>query len=342
MAASITDVASKAGVSASTASRVMTGAANVSPELRKKVLAAVEELQYKPNLVARSLASKSTRMLGLIVPEIEHPFYGTIADATETAAYERGYVLLVASAHEDAARERAYVEAVVNRWVDGLIFVRVQAEANVSYLSELGLPVVVLDRSVGERKVHFVGVDNVAVGYNATKHLLDLGHRRILHLCGPLDFVIAQHRLQGYTQALHEAGVAIDPSLCVVCDYRIPLARATLSRVLAEDLPFSAIFAGSDYLAIGAMQALAEHGLRIPGDVSLVGVDDIAPAALVTPPLTTVAQPLRQMATTAVDLLLKLIQGQQRVRQRILLPTQLIVRGSTGPGGEQHGVKWMG
>jgi LacI family transcriptional regulator len=309
----------------------MTGAANVSPELRKKVLAAVGELGYKPNLIARGLASKSTRMLGLIVPEIEHPFYGTVADATETAAYQHGYVLLVASAHEDAAREQAYVEAVVNRWVDGLIFVRVQAEENVSYLRKLGLPVVVLDRSVGERKVPFVGVDNVAVGYKATKHLLDLGHRHILHLCGPLDFVIAHDRLLGYQQALKEAGTEADPSLCVECDYRIPLAHQTVSRLLDEGLRFTAIFAGSDYLAIGSMQAIQERGRHVPGDISVVGVDDIAPAALVSPPLTTVAQPLRQMAATSVDLLLKIIHGEPRTKQHVILPTRLVVRSSTGP-----------
>lgn len=339
MAVSIADVAAKAGVSPATVSRVMTGRANVSSDLRDRVLAAIQEVGYKPNLIARSLASKSTGMLGLIVPEIEHPFYGTIADATETATYERGYVLLVASAHENLARERAYVDAVVNRWVDGLIFVRVQAEENVSYLHELGIPLVILDRSIGKADVPFVGVDNVVVGYTATKHLIDLGHRHILHLSGPLRFVIARERLQGYRQALEEADIPYDPSLCLECDYRIPLGRAAVRSLLAKGSSFTAIFAGSDYLAIGSMQALADAELRVPADVSVVGVDDIAPAALVSPPLTTVAQPLRQMAATAVDLLLMIIHGRQDAQRRILLPSQLMIRCTTGPARTENQAK---
>ncbi|GAA2727730.1 LacI family transcriptional regulator [Cellulomonas aerilata] len=322
----INDVAREAGVSVATVSKVINGRYGVAVSTSERVQQVIDDLGYESSLVARSLRSHRTNVIGILVAEFE-PFSTEILKGTSQAITDTGYELLAYSgggrAGTSVGWERRYLSRLSGTLIDGAILVT-------PTVVEPGgsVPVVAIDPHAGPAGMPTVDSDNFAGASTATRYLLGLGHRRIGFLGGRPDLESSRQREDGYRSALAEAGVAVDPDLMRVGGYRrastVEPARELLTR---PDRP-TALFAANDLSALGVMDAAAALGLTIPDDVSLVGFDNIPESALTTPPLTTIHQPIQQMGAAAVDLLVHLMDGSGDRDTHVRLPTDLVERGS--------------
>lgn len=325
------DVAALAGVAPSTVSYVVNnGPRSVSVEAREQVLKAIAKLGYHPSDVARSLRTRRTFTIGLVIPDITNPYYGEMAQVVEQISFEHGYTVILAHSSHLPERELRYSQVLRSKQVDGAIFMPVTPDLEALHvLQRAGIPVVVLERSVPGYPC--IQADEHRAGFLATRHLTELGHRRIGCLVLSGDSTSSTARAEGYRSALLEAGILPAKELTVECDYGYSAGELAAHRFLQMSERPTAIVAHNDLMAIGAMKTFSEAGLKIPGDVSVVGFDDIAAASYVQPPLTTIACPKRQMGKAAIELLLNLMQSEERITPRVTrLPVELVVRGSTG------------
>lgn len=332
MAATIRDVAVRARVSVATVSRVVNRSPHrVAPATRSRVLAAVRALDYDANIIAQGLKKRTTRTVALIVPDISNPFFPAIARGIEDAARARGYAVLLCNTYEDLDRERGYLALLAKRMVDGVIFATVGSNtAHLRGLRREARPVVLVAREVQGLRIDSVLVDNYRGEFEATAHLLGLGHRRIAHITGPTGLHVVSERRRGYLEALQAAGIPPTEAIVVEGDFAAEGGRRAVAGLVERGVPFTAVAAANDLMAIGAMEALRAAGRAVPGDVAVVGFDDITFASLVSPALTTVAQPKYRMGQMAMERLLQRIDGtDQHPRQTILSP-QLIIRESCG------------
>jgi len=329
--ATIKDVARLAGVSITTVSHVINETRYVSDELRGRVLAAMQELNYRRNVLARSLRRGETRTIGLVVPDNSNPFFAEVARIVEDVGFEKGYSVILCNSDGSLEKEAAYISVLIAKQVDGVIFIA--AGSKHEHLHELtaqGIPVVVADRDIPQSLADVVLVDNEKGGYEATRYLLSLGHRRIACIAGPSDLTPSADRVRGYRRAQKEAGISIEEGWIVPGDFRYQGGEAAAARLLRLGEPPSAIFACNDVMAIGALRTLQNAGLQVPGDVSIIGFDDIPLASAVSPALTTVAQPTAELSTLAARCLISRIQNDRddEPRQRSVLETRLVVRDS--------------
>jgi LacI family transcriptional regulator len=326
------DVAQRAGVSQATVSLVLNKVSNTNiPEkTRLRVFTAIDELGYRPNILASSLRSGITQTLGLILPDIANPFFAEIGRSIENAAFEKNYNLILCNTEDDIERELLYVDVLCNRQVDGIIFVAAGDQSDsLQRVIRKNIPVVMIDRDLPGMEVDAVLTDNQLGGYQATHHLIQLGHRRIGCIAGPSSVTPSARRGEGYRAALAEHQIPIDEALFIRGDFH-PHSGWTAARcMLALQAPPTAIFAGNDLMAIGAFRAITEAGLRVPKDISLVGFDNIELASYTNPPLTTVAQPIQEAGRMAVSIMLERIQKPGQNFHRVTLPTRLIIRNST-------------
>jgi LacI family transcriptional regulator len=326
----IRDVAQRAGVAPITASRAINNSGYVSTELRLRVEAAIEELGYVPNRVARSLRSKQTHTLALVLTDITNPFWTTVARGVEDAASDDGFSVILCNTDESEAKEHHYVRVLLQKQVDGFLLVPAQsASRSVTLIQKQEVPLVVLDRTV-PAPVDVVRSDSEGGAYQLTRHLLDLGHRHIAMLTGPPEVSTAQDRVAGYHRALTEAEISDSDRIVVYGAFTQHGGYGMAQGLLAVKPRPTAFFAANNFIAIGAFRALREAGLRVPEDVSLVAFDDIPPAFTMEPFLTVAAQRAYQMGQIAMGLLLRrLTGGESPDRQEILLPTNLVVRRSS-------------
>jgi LacI family transcriptional regulator len=335
--ATIRDVADAAGVSIATVSNVVNGTRYVTPETYGRVIQAVERLQYRASNVARGLRGGQTSLLGLVVPDIRNPFFAEVARAIEECVFGDGYNVILCNTEGDAGKERTYFEVLRASSVDGVIFIPADSSGPFAkWLIAQHVPVVIVDRDLGDDRIDTVLVDNEEGGYQATKHLLRLGHERIACLGGPASIRSSQERRLGYERALREAGIQPDQRLEPSGNFQASGGDKETVSLLAEGVPFTAIFACNDLEACGALMAIRRAGLAVPRDISIVGFDDVPFSALLHPALTTVAQPSNEIGRVASRLLLMQIDrarsGQRRRRgERVVLPTELVVRESTQP-----------
>ncbi|HEY3952007.1 MAG TPA: LacI family DNA-binding transcriptional regulator [Streptosporangiaceae bacterium] len=334
------DVAELAGVSPAVVSYVLNGGPRgVAPETRARVLAAVEQLGYRPNGIARSLRINRTMTLGLVVPDASNPFFAELAKALEEAAFGAGYTLLVGNATDDEERQTAYVRTFLQRQVDGVLLV--PAHGPVACLPELQAskkPWVVLDRRVDLDDVSQVLVDNFGGAAEATRHLLGHGRRRIACLTGPADVMPSKDRTAGCRAALAEAGVRLPASLI----RHVPFGRragylAALDLFRDARRRPDAVFVSSDEQAVGLLRAFAKLGVACPDDVAVVSFDGIADAAYALPTLTTMTQPFTRLGQEGVGHLLARIAGESAGPRVSVLPVSLVVRGSCGCGNPADG-----
>jgi len=334
--ATIRDVARQAKVSVATVSRVVNpGTHRVTPATSRRVRAVIHALGYHPNVIAQSLKSRASRTVALIVPDISNPFFPAIARGIEDTARQRGYAVLLCNTYEDLSREQAYLQLLRKRWVDGMIFATVGSNtAHLRSLRDDGLPVVLVARDVDGVPIDAVLVDNERGAYEATSHLLRLGHRAIAHITGPGSLRVARDRRRGYTRALREAGAPENETRVAAGDFTAEGGRSAVAVLLQRGVQFSAVVAANDLMAIGAMEALQAAGRRVPADVAVVGFDDITFASLVSPALSTVAQPKYRMGQLAMERLLELMAGASPAGRRTVLEPRLIVRESCG--GQRH------
>jgi LacI family transcriptional regulator len=336
--ATIKDIAQLAGVSLATVSRVINQTGNVSPALRDQVLAAVEALNYQPNAPARSLRRRETRLIGVLIPQLNHPFFGSLAYTIERFLFAEGFRILVCSAEEDANREAEYTQLLIRQRVDGAIVAPTGLDlAWAGLFAHANIPIVLIDRNLPDVAASRVMVDNWQGGYQGALHLIELGHRHVGVISASRYSQAMQDRLAGAVQALREHNIAYEvyqPDVELLQQYDLGF-QAALS-LLDRQPRLSAIFALTDVTAIGAMHAAVSRGLSIPDQLSVIGFDGIELGAYLIPALTTVAQPIEQLANTAAEILLKHIGRVQKEHQHIVLPTQLMQRASTGAPRERR------
>lgn len=332
MGLTIRDVARAAGVSKAAVSYVLNGRPGVSEDTRRRVLAIVNELGYRPNSVARSLAGKRTQTLGLVIPHISDMFYATIVRGVESEAAAHGYTLMLQTTQADPRRERQVVDAITSGRVDGAILMTYHLKPSLfEALAGRGQVFVLLDDPGASPGLYSVNVDNVQAGRLATEYLLRLGHRRIAFIHGSPRSRDTWLRFEGYRRALEAYGTPVVDDYVRTGEFRREGGAEATHSLMALSRPPTAILAANDHMAIGALEALGQLGLEVPGDVSVIGVDDIEAASVVRPPLTTVRQPTFEMGRLAVDLLLRLIAGESPEPRHVVLPVELVVRSSCGP-----------
>ena len=319
-------VAAAAKVSVATVSRTLQRPEMVSVETRQRVYETIERLGYTPNAQARNLRTARTRLVLALVPDIANPFFSEVIRGMEQVAHDNGYSVLLGDTQSSPAREQAYAHMVAARQVDGLITLM----KHLPKLQVAGrLPVVNACEYTAHRDISSVHVDNVAAARAAVNHLLTLGHRRIAFVSGPEDSPISSDRRAGYELALREGGVPVDETLIAPGDFSMDSGLRAIGYFRARGGKFSAVFCSNDEMAIGAMRALAEQGLAVPGDVSVVGFDDIRFARFASPPLTTIAQPKNELGREAMRMLIELLDDPATPVLKRVLSADLVVRGST-------------
>jgi LacI family transcriptional regulator len=327
--ANIYEVAELAGVSLATVSRVINPGAKVSDKTREKVLAAMEQLGYKPNSIAQSLATRSSNAVGVLVSELHGPFFGAMLSAIEKTFKAAGKFVLVAAGHSNEAQEREAIRFLVSRNCDALI-VHVEAlpdRALVEHDHEK-TPLIVMNRKVRGLADRCFSLNNELGGYLATQSLLKLKHKRIAYISGPLDFVDAKQRLAGHKRALEEAGVKFDERLLHEGDYHETGGQEALNALFAKSVAFTAVVCANDEMAAGAMAAAHERGLELPRELSIVGFDDAPISRYVYPKLTTVHYPIADMAGMAARWVLKHVYEHEQVDVQQAFEPKLVTRDS--------------
>lgn len=332
----IQDVAQLAKVSTATVSRVFSGAAQVREELSERVRRAAQSLNYRPNPAARSLRTRTTRVVGVVVPDIENPFFTSVIGGIEEVLRGAEFSLLLAISGEDPERERRNVEALRGDAIAGLIFSPSGGDLFRYYaLAAAGVPLVAVSRAVPGLDADTVTVTNREGARQAVEHLLSLGHRRIAMVSGPPSISTAAERLRGYQQALSRYG-GVSPELVEYADFRQEGGYAAMKKLLALPKPPTAVFTASNLTTLGALQAIHEAGLKIPAGIAVVGFDGMPWAVSLQPPLTVVAQPAFEVGATAGRLLIERLKEPGRPARHVELKTRLIVRASTSAAGKRR------
>lgn len=327
----IKDVAKQAGVSISTVSRVLNNSEHpVNTETKERIQAAIKELGFYPNAIARGLQANRTQTIGLILPDIANPYYPGIVRGVEDVAHDLGYTIILCNAERSKERTQKYLRVLRENRVDGIIFTGggvVQDAQQGNFFEQDSMQAVVIGRH--SSNLPAVQVDNVKAAREACEHFLSLGHRQIATVTGPETSTTVRDRLEGYRRALAGQGIPENPEWIVQGDFEVEsgyAAAAGLEKLGSGGI--TAIFVHNDLMAVGVMNALKEKGVRVPEDVAVVGFDDIPLASLVTPRLTTVAVPVYELGVTAMQVLVGLLAGQE-VAPVTVLETKLEIRQSS-------------
>lgn len=333
MPATLNELAKHAGVSRSTASRVINNQPNVDPATRAKVLSAAKTLNYQPNVAARGLAAGRTGILGLVIPMgvsalFTDPYFPLLIQGISSACHKYDHSVMLWLAEPEYER-RTIRQILSGGLIDGVIVASALTDDTLfEALRKDGKPSVLIGRHPGDPTVSYVDVDNINSAREIVAHLLRLGYRRVATITGPANMIAGADRWNGYLEALRERGIPQDPSLIVEGDFTEAGGYAAVQRLL----PFKpeAVFIASDAMAAGALRALREAGLSVPGDIAVAGFDDMPFAARTDPPLTTVRQPIQRAGSVAVETLIDLVAHPNSLPRRIILPTELVIRGSCG------------
>lgn len=330
--ASRIDVARRAGVTPAVVSYVTNGTHPVATATRARVLAAIDELGYRPNALARGLSMSRTHTLGLLLPDSSNPYFAELASAIELAAFDAGFTVLLGNGSADPKREINYVRSFVDRRVDGVIVCpSFDSSGSFEELLASSVPVVVTDRLSHEATLPTVVVDNRGGARMATEHLVEHGRHVIGCISGPHSASPSADRVAGWSDALHQAGMATETAVLAHVDFTVDAGWAATKRLLEERPELDALFVASDLQAMGAMRAITDSGRRVGEDISLVGFDGIQLGEYITPRLTTVVQPFKSIAAAVVSQLLQLIgdDGPTNIGPCVL-PTELRIRESCG------------
>jgi LacI family transcriptional regulator len=332
MSATLSDIARDLNISIVTVSKALRNKGRISARTRNRVLKRAKELDYRPNWVARSLVTRRTYTIGLLLPDFTHPFFADIAKTIAETVRPRGYHVIISYFEEDPDLERIEADSLLARRVDGLILASSQSPDRLELFEELRarkMPVVLIDRPIEGVRASFVGVDNEAVGKLATTHLIERGCRRIAHLRGP-KIGLAVKRLNGYTASLKKNRLTVLPGYVVDAGFQDHSGYQAMKKLLAAGPPPDGVFCYNDPVAIGAMKALREAGLRVPEDVAVVGAGNVHYSDALAVPLTTIDQKTREIGARAAELLLEQIGSKRAVRpEKILIVPELVVRKST-------------
>ena len=336
------DVALRAGVSIATVSNVITGKRTVSPEVQKTVLQAIEELDYHVNMVARGLKTQRTNTIGVVLPDVTKLFFNDVLKGIMTAAAEHGYSINILSSGYDFSRERNLMATLRVNHVDAIILDScVDYQKSAQWGEELvnagrELPIVSLENKLAE-DISTISVDCSYWSSQITRHLLELGRKKIFYISGPLSLRHEQDRLSGYKMALTDSGIAVDEQLIVTQDFQSGSAYNAVKKVLDSGLQFDAIQASNDQAAIGAIKALVEHGIRVPQQVAVTGFDNLFPSSLVDPAITTVHVHRYTMGYSAVMECIRRIGDPEAKPTHEVMDSHMVIRGSSS---EQAKSEW--
>ncbi len=328
MGVSIKDIAKAAGVSHSTVSRALADSPLVKEETRERIKQLAQEMGYSPHALARSLVTRRTQTVGVVVTTIADPFVSEIVRGLEEMGQNHGYTIILCNSNAEPRRELAAVKALREKRVDGIIVTASRiGDLYLPLLEAFGVPIVLINNQQTGKYVYSIGTDDLRGGQIATEYLLSLGHTRIGYIASPNNVNSSQARMNGYRTALESHGIAFDPALLADGDGRPAAAMEATARLLSQGAHPTAIFCYNDMTAIGTMRALKQMGLRIPDDISVVGYDDIPIAEYLEPPLTTIRQRKYDMGCMAMEMLLRLLNGATDVQDVTIEPT-LVIRES--------------
>ncbi|GAC1622713.1 MAG: substrate-binding domain-containing protein [Ktedonobacteraceae bacterium] len=327
--ASIKDVAEAAGVSTATVSRVLSNGLHVRPEVRERVLLAVEQLGYRPNLVARSLRSQQSNTIGLIVSDIGNPFFSSLSRAVEDAAYEQGFNVVLCNTDENPEKELIYLNLMQDTNVAGTIIAPTRQTTTTLMSSNQPFPIVIVDRSIPNGDIDVVVLDNVDAAYRLTAHLIEQGYQHIAALCS--DMSTGLERQLGYEKALRAYGLFLRSEYVKYVAPKTDAGYTSALKMLDLPQPPDAIFTVNSLLAAGALQAIRERHLVIPTEIGLVTFDETTWAGLVQPAITLIEQPTYEMGRAAAELLLQRIVNPTRPTRQVILKGHLLIRGSSTP-----------
>lgn len=329
------DVAKMAGVSSATVSLALAGDARVNAKTRQLVIEAANKLNYIPNEIGRSLRSKKTETIALVIPHtsqhvFSHPYFLKLLEGISEVLDKHNYNLLLSTTPSENDEQAAYEKVLRNRRADGVIISSASiGDRNLLRLIDSGFPVVYLGPWSHDDLIT-VERDDIAGAYTATEHLLKLGRKRIVHITGPLDHQAGRDRLEGYRRAIQKQGARVDENLIIEKDFSLEAGYEAVSELLDRKIAFDGLFASNDLMAFGAMKRLLESDIQVPNDVSIVGFDDIDMASIFHPTLTTIHQPMKQMGIIATEKLIAELHGETNIDKRTIVQTRLIVRESCG------------
>jgi LacI family transcriptional regulator len=337
MRATIKDIAREAGVSITTVSRVINGEEKgVGPLTRKKVLEVAKQLNYSPNHVARSLVMKKTQVIGVIIPDIINPFFPELIRGIEDVAAEANYSIILCNSDGDDLKEKNYLTLLKDKGVDGIVYTGVHGinEENATFLKQLDIPFVCLDRAFQDKNINCVSDDGVYGMYIAVKYLIEKGHKEIAYLSGSMETSTGKDRLEGYKKALKESKFEVCDKLIVEGNFDLESGSNGVLELLKRNSKYTAIACANDSIAIGAIAKLRELNIQIPKQVSVVGYDDVQMAKLCCPPLTTIAQDKYGMGQKTMQVLLKQINNEYLKNEFIIIKSKLVKRDSVAKRGE--------
>jgi DNA-binding LacI/PurR family transcriptional regulator len=329
------EVAKKANVSITTVSRVINDPEKVNTETRERVREAMEALNFQPNRVAQRLRGNKgrSRLLGLIIPDIQNQFYSSIVRGIEDMSYGKDYAIILCNTDENPEKEKFYLDVLKSESVDGIILPPIRQNGNlIRELLEAKIPVICFDRKLSSESIDTVIVDNEMGGYMAASHLLEAGHKKIAVITSSLQFTSFEDRLRGYENALVDSGIEINEKLIKKGDHRKSETGKMLTLELLDQNPGpTAIFVLNNQMALGAIEAINERKLKIPDDISIVGFDDIQWARVISPSITVIRQPAYEMGRRIAELFFQKVKDPEREPVQIILQPKLIVRQSTAP-----------
>ncbi|WP_026676612.1 catabolite control protein A [Fictibacillus gelatini] len=331
MNTTIYDVAREAGVSMATVSRVVNGNPNVKPSTRKKVMEAIERLGYRPNAVARGLASKKTTTVGVIIPDISSIFFAELARGIEDIATMYKYNIILCNSDQNKEKEIHLLNTLLGKQVDGIVFMggKIMSE-HVNEFKKSPVPIVLAATVDMNEEIPSVNIDYEQAAYDAVKSLLDAGHETVHLVAGPLDDPINGHyKMMGYRRAHEDAGKPVDEKHIFVGDYTYDSGIEAIETFLQSDDKPTAVFVGTDEMALGVIHGAQDNGLTIPGDLEVIGFDNTRLATMVRPTLTTVVQPMYDIGAVAMRLLTKFMNKEHVDNATVVLPHRILFRGST-------------
>ncbi len=332
MTATLKDIARLAGVSTATVSKIVNGKDHdIGEKTIEKVKSSIQEQDYRPNSLARSMKTKVTKTIGLIIPDVRNPFFTDLARGAEDSANERGYSLLFCNSDDDLKKEMEYINTLTEKQVDGIALAgSVKRNREIEEKFQVRVPIVTLDRDAYFKGIKGrVLIDNFNGAYDAVKYLIGLGHRRILFLSGRLDIRVSEERLAGYRKALEDSGIGFDGDLVAEGNFNFNFGYDYIMSG-SLDGTVTAIFCGNDLIALGAVKALKKLKKKVPEDISIIGFDDIYLASINTPELTTVRQPSYDLGYIAVGRLIDILEGIEHKQNMVEIKLELVVRESTG------------
>lgn len=326
----IRDVAERAEVSVTTVSHVINKTRFVSEDLIQRVNEAIVALNYQPSRLARSLRTKTSGTIGVVIPDNTNPFFAEVVRGIEDHCYQQGYSVFLCNSDGDSEKEYNYIKLLREKGVDGMVLVSTGNKSDSLELLDQGqIPKVIIDRELESIDSDSVLVDNLDGGYKATRHLLELGHLRIGCITGSSQITPSAERLEGYAKALKEQGIAIESSLIVTGDFKSQSGGECFVNLMMQPDPPTAVFVCNDLMAFGALSAARQLNVRVPDQLSIVGFDDVAMASMMIPSLTTIAQPKRELGETGATLLLKRIKERDSEQSTIVLQPMLVERESS-------------